>query len=40
MYVHIYVRIIGDLHLDVMSREQEQVYSVLNFTSTPGRSIP
>lgn len=40
MYMHIYVRIIGDLHLDVMSREQEQVYSVLNFTSTPGRSIP
>lgn len=40
MYMHIYVRIIGGLHLDVMSREQEQVYSVLNFTSTPGRSIP
>lgn len=40
MYVHIHVCIIGGLHLDVLSREQEQVYSVLNFTSTPGRSIP
>lgn len=40
LYMHIYVRIIGGLHLDVMSREQEQVYSVLNFTSTPGRLIP
>lgn len=40
MYMHIYIRLIGGLHLDVLSREQEQVYSVLNFTSTPGRSIP
>lgn len=35
-----HVHIVDDLHLDVMLREQDKVYSVLNFTSTPGRSIP